>query len=68
MKVHLPVPFFVTPPLVFPIILAIEHAVAVPANVNVNVAPVIVPGFVIVIFPVEGAEIVLALPSVISPL
>ena len=68
MKVQFPVPFFITPPLVFPIILAIEHAAAVPSKVNVNAAPVMVPEFVIEIFPVEGAEIVLALPSVIRPL
>ena len=66
--VHAPVPDFVSEPDVVPIILAKEHAVAVPPSVSPNVAPTIVPVFVRMMLPVEGAAIKLELPSDINPL
>ena len=65
-SVHVPVPLFVTVPEVVPMILA-TLPLPVPPRVNVNVAPVIVPAFVILISP-EFVAMVAALPRVINPL
>ena len=66
-SVHVPVPALVTVPDVVPMMPARLLAVFVPPSVNPKVAPVIVPALERTMSPLL-ATILLALPSVISPL
>ena len=66
LNVQVPVPALVNVPVVVPIMLDSEP-LPDPPSVKPNVAPVIVPALVMLMFPLP-ATMLLALPNVINPL